>query len=244
MFALGPQNGGLAATSFSTRNLSGKGLHGGKGTVDLILLKHQILNKALGSWLEESPLTNRDKDIIKEGLGSHAKYLEKFQPGKHDVDLSWQSSLPMEARSYMRTVEGMVYTSNKDSKLKACLLNGASASDIPDSAEFKHEFEEIAKNWKSLRGGSLSGNQGDSQPDADMSQSQEDEVIGDVAGSAQFHCLSIDADPDFTAKQQAQLASLRQTLASLTEEEKAIVKKHEIEAQQDKTIACSALLDK
>ena len=65
-----------------------------------------------------------------------------------------KAPLPMEARSYMRTVEGMVYTSNKDSKLKACLLNGASASDIPDSAEFKHEFEEIAKNWKSLRGGS------------------------------------------------------------------------------------------
>ena len=185
-------------------------------------------------------MTNSDKEIIKEALGSHATYVGKFKPGCEDADLSWQSPLPMEARFYIRFVEAVVYTCNKDSKLKACLIGGASASDLPDSAEFKQEFDEIRKNWKSMGG---AGSQSDIQQDVAMAESQEDKVAIGVAYSPQFHSLSIDADPDFTAKQQAQFASLRQTLASLTEEEQAIVKKYEIEAMRHVRASVNLLVE-
>ena len=203
-------------------------------------MKHLILKKALGTWLEESPLTNSDKEIIKEALGSHATYVGQLKPGCEDADLSWQSPLPMEARFYIRFVEAVVYTCNKDSKLKACLIGGASASDLPDSAEFKQEFDEIRKNWKSMGG---AGSQSDIQQDVAMAESQEDKVAIGVAYSPQFHSLSIDADPDFTAKQHAQFASLRQTLASLTEEETAIVKKYEIEAMRHVRASVNLLVE-
>ena len=232
---------GLPHTAFSTRNLSGKGLSGSKGTVDLMLLKHQALKKFLGAWLEESNLPDAEKTQIVTAMKSFAAYHEYFKPGEQDVDLTWMSCLPEPARQYMKLIEAVVYKTNKDGKLKSILLAGGTASDFPDRDEFKSEFENIRKGWATLSGEGPQSSQDREPADVDMADHEID--MGTLAREPHFHALPIEADSDFQAKQFSAQEALQKTLNSLTEEEQVIVKKFEVEAMRQVRSSVSLMVE-
>eukprot|EP00959_Pyramimonas_sp_CCMP1952_P141412 2959742-Pyramimonas_sp.AAC.1 len=65
----------------SSRSLSGKG-QGGKGKIDEFLLRYQMKNYMVNTWMETRPFKAQDKTIMREAVASWASYRSYFGNGR------------------------------------------------------------------------------------------------------------------------------------------------------------------
>ena len=145
-------NDQIQATSLSVKNLSGRGMPGNRGTIDLILLKGALKDLFTGQWLRESPLDAQQQALISECLSSHSAHAQYFgSPSAASHDMSWMAQVPLQAHIYINFAEALIYTSKEDRKLKSALVSSPNAIDVPDRDEFKTDFEKIQEAWKLLK---------------------------------------------------------------------------------------------
>ena len=110
------RTGKCNTSQFSARALQGKGQSSGKGTVDVLLLKHGFLNKLLG-MIHMSSCTEGQKATLKKALLNWDGYIQHFQPEEQNPNVGWQASLPEGIRPLMEFIEKLVYDTKYDSKV-------------------------------------------------------------------------------------------------------------------------------
>ena len=95
----------VAAGELSVANLTGKG-RGGKGLLDLLLFKRDVLEHLLQEKMEVLGLPASAKSAIREHMSSVAAYRAAF--GHRDAapaDLTWFGALPQAAQHLIRLIE-------------------------------------------------------------------------------------------------------------------------------------------
>lgn len=95
----------VATGELSVANLTGKG-RGGKGLLDLLLLKRDILEHLLHEKIEVLGLPASAKLAIRNSMSSVAAYRRAF--GHRDavqVDLTWFGALPQAGQHLIRLIE-------------------------------------------------------------------------------------------------------------------------------------------
>jgi hypothetical protein len=91
----------IASGELSIMALSGKGRGGGRGFLDLALLKLDVLDEFIQHQAEKCNLSSDAKSIIKEVVDNHATYRSKVGD---DVDMMWMVTLPQSAKEFIGLV--------------------------------------------------------------------------------------------------------------------------------------------
>ena len=114
----------LQLSNLTTRNLSGKGLQQGKGTIDLLLFKLQVKQWFLTTWLDSAPLEHAERNKLREVFQSHKSFRQHFGNNEGDADLTWLGALSPPGRLVADMLESIVFTSREDSKVKRLVQGG------------------------------------------------------------------------------------------------------------------------
>ena len=91
----------IASGELSITALSGKGRGGGRGFLDLALLKLDVLDEFIQHQAEKCNLSSDAKSIIKEVVDNHTTYRSKIGD---DVDMMWMVTLPQSAKEFIGLV--------------------------------------------------------------------------------------------------------------------------------------------
>jgi hypothetical protein len=116
----------------SVRNLTGRGLPGNRGLLDLGLFKFDIRDELLDVELESLPgVSKEDKEIVKSKLKSHADY-RLYWGFPTDLDpppQPWLGMLSNPLKSFVKLTSEAVYTRLHDGILKAGQCGGKTAAE-------------------------------------------------------------------------------------------------------------------
>lgn len=99
--------GFLVKGDLTTRQISGGGGGGQKGTVDLFMFKKELLMYLTGSFLDTHVLSTEARKLIRDALISHQRHHDKFGWPKDAVqpDLTWHASWLESERSVLFLLE-------------------------------------------------------------------------------------------------------------------------------------------
>ncbi|CAE7303315.1 unnamed protein product [Symbiodinium sp. CCMP2592] len=130
----------IQKTQLSTRNFSGKGLYGHKGTCDILLYKYG-LGIYIKDYLEGTIIDANQKAVIRSVFDDHESYRKAYGQHGHmeDYDVSWLGSLCQPARTACGLLKQLVYTVEEDARLKRMLHAGASCADWLDHDELSEK---------------------------------------------------------------------------------------------------------
>ena len=222
--------GAMPKTAFSTRNMSGKGLPQSKGTIDLCLLKYNVLELSRGKWLEGSGLTSEQKEVFCASLSDVKAYAKHFV----GPDLSWQAALPAAGRDFLDFVEKLCYNHEYDSGLKGMVLAGAQAADLPDREEFRETWEKIQKEFKALNL-RLQGLEDEAEEEgtlAGASKTASGTDAEDLILKHMHHELDIVQTTSELKEAIKEEEDMHTRYNALSEEEKQVVKQAELDARK------------
>ena len=90
-----------ASGELSIIGLSGKGRGGGRGMLDLLLFKLDLLDEFMNNQCDKCGITNDAKTTIKDVLDNHSSYRQKVGD---NVDMMWMVTLPQSAKEFMGLV--------------------------------------------------------------------------------------------------------------------------------------------
>jgi hypothetical protein len=90
-----------ASGELSITGLSGKGRGGGRGMLDLLLFKLDLLDEFMNNQCDKCGLTNDAKTTVKDVLDCHSSYRQKVGD---TVDMMWMVTLPQSAKEFMGLV--------------------------------------------------------------------------------------------------------------------------------------------
>lgn len=109
------RTGKIQPSAFTARNIAGKGLSGGKGTADFLLLKWGFLQKFFG-MIHNSALSESQKFALKTAFMNWGNYVLYFEPEKENPNLTWQAQLPDAIRPLLELMEALIYDVKYDAK--------------------------------------------------------------------------------------------------------------------------------
>jgi len=81
----------------SINRLSGRGRGGGRGTLDLLLLKLDILDECVANQIVKRGISSDAKPLVRSTVESHPSYQSFFG---HEVDITWMLTLPQSAKEF------------------------------------------------------------------------------------------------------------------------------------------------
>ena len=90
-----------ASGELSIIGLSGKGRGGGRGMLDLLLFKLDLLDEFMNNQCDKCGITNDAKTTIKDALDSHSIHRQTVGD---NVDMMWMVTLPQSAKEFMGLV--------------------------------------------------------------------------------------------------------------------------------------------
>ena len=91
----------VASGELSIMSLSGKGRGGGRGFLDLGLLKLELLDEFLQNQVDKCSLSSDTRSILKDVVDNHATYRSKVGD---DVDMMWMVTLPQSTKEFIALV--------------------------------------------------------------------------------------------------------------------------------------------
>ena len=91
----------VASGELSIMSLSGKGRGGGRGFLDLGLLKLELLDEFLHHQVDKCGLSSDTRSILKDVVDNHATYRSKVGD---DVDMMWMVTLPQSTKEFITLV--------------------------------------------------------------------------------------------------------------------------------------------
>ncbi len=121
---------------FSIKNLTGKGI-GGKGTVRLMMIKHQCMEHLAHGFADEVNLDKATKDALNTMLEGHESARVLIGGPNHTADRTWVSLLPNSGQLIVRFATENVFGLVNDWAWKAAMKGGKGARDALDQAPFQ-----------------------------------------------------------------------------------------------------------
>ena len=91
----------VVSGELSIMSLSGKGRGGGRGFLDLGLLKLELLDEFLQHQVDKCSLSSDTRSILKDVVDNHATYRSKVGD---DVDMMWMVTLPQSTKEFIALV--------------------------------------------------------------------------------------------------------------------------------------------
>ena len=131
----------LFGGDLSVENLQGTRAGGGKGTLDLLMYKQEVLEYMTGPLvMKHGFLPVEDVDKLKKILVNHESYRTGF---RESTDKSWWGKFPASLKSLFSLVEELIYSSNFDGTLKTAVKWKKGAEDLMEYERVKERLNEV-----------------------------------------------------------------------------------------------------
>jgi hypothetical protein len=91
----------VAPGELSINGLSGKGRGGGRGMLDLLLFKLDLLDEFMNNQADKCGLPSDAKTIMRPAVESNSAYRTHFGD---DVDMTWMLTMPKSAKEFIELV--------------------------------------------------------------------------------------------------------------------------------------------
>ena len=98
-------SGLLSAGECSLRQLTGRQMPGGKGIVDLLLGKHDVMHAFERRAVQLGCLHPSTTEILKKWSRSHVEFRKDVGQNVGDKDLTWLAALPLGDQKYLELVQ-------------------------------------------------------------------------------------------------------------------------------------------
>ena len=151
--------GFLDRSAFSTRSLSPQ-TGNKKGVLDLFIMKKQVRDYILNSWLQTMSCPADVRQKLEEYTASHAVYRTHVR-GYTDADaddgttagpaaksLAWKKGWPQSAELALQLIEGVAFDVEFDASLKNGVKNRRSPVEMLEYAQIKEKIGEITEAFK------------------------------------------------------------------------------------------------
>lgn len=108
------------------------GSKGGRGLIDLFLLKRDLLKYLTTTWLDELKMPSDMKAKAPEVLASHKSYAQHMSPieGAQPVQMTWRRTWSQSSILAMALIEDLVYGDGNDTALRSATKSGKGPRDI------------------------------------------------------------------------------------------------------------------
>lgn len=141
-------SGAMATKEFAYRPLVGDGAGGGRGLVDLYLLKLDMRKYALSTLLDRMEAPSDVKQNMAKVLKSHLAYRRHLNPlsadkGGGEVDLSWRRGWKRSSITFQTFIEDIVYSDAYDSTLRTAARASKTPADVMEYESFKTKWQEV-----------------------------------------------------------------------------------------------------
>ena len=207
----------------SVRGLSGRGLPGNRGLLDLVLLQSDLAKHLLNETMESLPLPSSDKIELRNKMDTVIHYETYCKQGS----IAWLGNLDPPSQRFQTLVESICYTRECDGYLKAGLKAQKSIAEMLQEPPFREKLQAISESEK---------------PSNDQTTPMKDGTAADSAAVEDVHRLKIamqinlgsdNADDDVQEK-----------FKNMTNENKDAVHEVELSALRLVDIGCQLLTEK
>jgi len=108
------------------------GSKGGRGLIDLFLLKRDLLKYLTTTWLDELKMPSDMKAKAPEVRASHKSYAQHMSPieGAQPVQMTWRRTWSQSSILAMALIEDLVYGDGNDAALRSATKSGKGPRDI------------------------------------------------------------------------------------------------------------------
>ena len=213
---------------FSTRNLSGKGLPGNRGALDLALYKLTAVRHLTHTVLESLPGSATDKSTIRDAFESFDSFRAQFGYPNDSTPkpARWTKLLGEGMQLFVALAAKTVYGLDHDGHLKQCLRNGKSFEECLEEGVLGEEYQTM----KDVVEDKV----------ADVLKEAEEQQAGSQCGSKRDFQIAMNVSD----AQKAAEPQLLMKVNSMSECQKELLMNHELEAQRMTASSFELLVEK
>ena len=138
-------SGAMSPKELAHRTLVGDGGGGGRGLVDLYLMKFEMRKYALTTLLDRLELPTEVKEGFNKVMRTHKAYRKNLCPITADdpADLSWRRGWKRASIIFLSFIEDFVFNDTYDSYLRTAARSSKSPADVMEYEVFKTKWQEV-----------------------------------------------------------------------------------------------------
>ena len=219
----------LEAGENTVKGLSGRGMPGNRGLLDLVMMQFNLRTHFLNETLAVLTISDSSKATLRNAFSSFQKFESECEGA---AGIAWIGVLEPAAQKFQRLVQAACFSTEMDSAIKRSLRAMQSIPEMLADAPFVDKIQEIIETTPAVPAATAAAASA-APPGGDADQDGNDE---DSEGS---HPIALLTNLGNNKPDEAKL----QNFKSLTRDTKAKIKDYEIEALRIVDIGCQLLTE-
>ena len=224
------RRGLIEAGELTVKGLSGRGIAGNRGLLDLATLQYELRNNFLNETLASMAIADSSKSALRKACAGFPSFEEA-------TDLAWLGVLEPAAQLLHNLIRSMCFSNEHDSFLKRCMKAGQSLAEVLSESPLAEQITEVLDAIPVAAGSVAKRQQSSSSHTAvpvvedDLPPSQEDVRAHPIAMNVNLADNSASSD-------------VKEQFKGLDSSQKTMIKELELEAMRIVDIGCQLMNEK